>query len=261
MICGALALLATMAPPGYADGDPASDVLVFQDVYFPSSPPPAKTQMERLKRAVATTYSRNFRIKVAIIATKADLGSVPTLFNKPQKYARFLGAELPNVFVGPLLIVMPAGFGIYDGGRPTAAEQRVLAKLRVGGSSPDTLTESATQAVQKLTTAGALRSKDILAPRAFPVTDEVHPETTATLTYWILEDSQRSREIVSVYEGAKRLALVRVPLHRALYKKPRSVKWKVPAGLDGNGLGYCVTPTDRAGNRGLPACTLLMLVQ
>jgi hypothetical protein len=261
MICGALALLATTAPPGYADGDPASDVLVFQDVYFPSSPPPAKTQMERLKRAVTTTYSRNFRIKVAIIATRNDLGSVPVLFNKPQKYARFLGIELQNVFVGPLLIVMPAGFGIYDGGRSTTAEQRVLAKLRVRGSSPDTLTESATQAAQKLTTAGALRSKDILAPRAFPITDKVQPETTAMLTYWILEDSQHSKEIVSVYEGADRLALIRVPLHRAQYKKTRSVRWEVPGGLDGTNLGYCVTPTDRTGNRGLPSCTVFTLVQ
>ena len=261
MICGALALLATMAPPGYADGDPASDFLVFQDVLLSLFPAACKDADGTAEASRATTYSGNFRIKVAIIATKTDLGSVPILFNKPQKYARFLGAELPNVFVGPLLTVMPTGFGIYDGGRSTAAEQRVLAKLQVRGSSPDTLTESATQAVQKLTTAGALRSKDVLAPRAFPVTDEVHPETTATLTYWILEDSQRSRETVSVYEGAKRLALVRVPLHRAQYKTARSVKWKVPAGLDGNGLGYCVTPTDRAGNRGVPACTLLRFVQ
>jgi len=28
---------------------------------------------------------------------------------------RFLGLELATVYVGPLLIVMPAGFGIYDG--------------------------------------------------------------------------------------------------------------------------------------------------
>jgi hypothetical protein len=261
MICGALALLATTAPPVYADGDPASDVLVFQDVYVPSSTPPGTTQVERLKRAVTTTYNRNFRIKVAVIATGSDLGAVSSLFNKPQKYARFLGTELESLFVGPFLIVMPSGFGIYDGGRSTAAEQRVLAKLRVHRGSPDTLTDSATQAVQKLTVAGALRSKDILVPRAFPVTAKVRPEETARLMYAILEDSQHSREIVSVYEGLNRLTLIRVPMHRAQYRKPSSVKWKVPAGLNGINLRFCVTPTDRAGNRGLRACTTLTLVQ
>lgn len=62
---------------------------------------------------------------------------------------RFLGLELATVYVGPLLIVMPAGFGIYDGGRSTAAESRMLGKLPRPGRLADALTRAAANAVRK----------------------------------------------------------------------------------------------------------------
>jgi hypothetical protein len=54
------------------------------------------------------------------------MGSVTALFRRPTRYAHFLGLELRQLYQGPLLIVMPNGYGIYDGGRSTRAEARVL---------------------------------------------------------------------------------------------------------------------------------------
>jgi len=88
-------------------------------------------------------------------------------FNKPGRYANLLGREIASAFIGPLLIVMPSGFGIYDGGRSTAAESRVLKRLPVSGRKSVLLVRSATAAVRRPLDAKALRSKDILAPSAF----------------------------------------------------------------------------------------------
>jgi hypothetical protein len=118
----ALALLLVVAPAAVADGDPASDTLLVQNVFLPY-PAPSATAASALSRAVTTSYAKGFRVKVAVIATEGDLGSVPSLFNRPGDYAKFLGQELRLYYIGPLLIVMPAGYGVYDGGRSTAAEE------------------------------------------------------------------------------------------------------------------------------------------
>src|SRR6185312_13198036 len=118
-----------------ADGDPASDVLIAADTYVPFQGV-SKRSIGKLNTNVAAVYASRYRIKVAVIATNVDLGSVPSLFNRPQLYAKFLGQEISTAFIGPLLIVMPAGFGMYDGGRSTAAESRVLKGLHVTGRSP-----------------------------------------------------------------------------------------------------------------------------
>ena len=94
-----------------ADGDPASDVLLLQDVYLPYAPgvpaPLAKTITDLLK----TTRKAGFPLKVAIIADPKDLGAVPQYFGKPQEYAPFLQSEIAFNSKKPLLIVMPTGYG------------------------------------------------------------------------------------------------------------------------------------------------------
>src|SRR5205085_3146388 len=109
-----LAVLIGVSAPAssLADGDPASDVLASDDVFLPY-PAPAKTPSDSLRRAVASAYRHGYRLKVAVVATPNDLGAIPSLFNKPTEYAKFLGAEISFMFVGPLLILMPAGFGIF----------------------------------------------------------------------------------------------------------------------------------------------------
>ena len=111
---------AVSAAASLADGDPASDYLLTQNVSFPyQSPSPAVSA--ELGRAVDDVYLHGNRVKIALIYTVDDLGAIPSLFGNPTDYARFLGIELGLWYVGPLLVVMPAGFGIYDGGRSTAA--------------------------------------------------------------------------------------------------------------------------------------------
>jgi hypothetical protein len=105
------AALALTPATAFADGDPASDVLLLQDVYLPYAPgipgPLAKTITTLLK----TTRKAGFPLKVAIIADPKDLGAVPQFFGKPQSYAPFLQSEIAFNSKRPLLVVMPAGYG------------------------------------------------------------------------------------------------------------------------------------------------------
>ena len=166
-LAAATVLLAVLAAPARADGDPASDVLLQQNVYFPYRLPSPAARAE-LQQAADAVYARGDRVRVALIFGTDDLGSIPSMFGQPGEYAHFLGVELGLWYVGPLLVVMPAGFGIWDGGRPTVAEEQVLRSFSVRADNPTDLARSATAALQRLAAAGALRSPDITAPLVTP---------------------------------------------------------------------------------------------
>jgi hypothetical protein len=251
-----LVCLAALTGSARADGDPASDVLYVADVFVPY-PPPSKAVVATLKRNVAAAFAKRYRVKVAVVATSSDLGSVPELFNKPTMYAKFLGQELSPIFVGPLLIVMPAGFGIYDGGRSVAAEQRVLGSLQVSGSSADALTGTAATAVQRLTAAGALRSKDISPPQVYVQPASGKRGSTVRLKYSVLDDSERTRELIRITAGTKLKAVLRTPMRSAVYQKPHSVTWRVPRSLKPGPLRFCIVATDPTGNHNAPVCSPL----
>jgi hypothetical protein len=261
VLAAALAVSALLGPtPGaWADGDPASDVLYTRNVFLPY-PLPDKASADALEQAVANAYAHHLRVKVAVIATPTDLGSVPDLFNKPAAYARYLGLELYTLFVGPLLIVMPSGFGIYDGGRSTAPEERVLASLTIGDHSARGLTRTAKVAVENLLAAGALRSKDIRAPSVFPDVATASPGNTARLRYAVVEDSERSREIIRIWSGTTLRATLRTRFHFAVAQKPVTVKWRVPRRLSTKKLRYCVTAIDPAGNTSSSACAQIVVI-
>jgi hypothetical protein len=108
--------IALRAAPARADGDPASDVLLGQDVFLPYSSISAITQ-RRLFAVASAAKSAGYPIKIALIGAKTDLGVLPSLFGKPESYARFLSSELNGVVAGPVLVVMPAGFGLAVEGR------------------------------------------------------------------------------------------------------------------------------------------------
>jgi hypothetical protein len=101
------------APAARADGDPASDILLVSTVFLPQDagiPPQQQAQLLALTKEARTA---GVPVRVAIVSSKFDLGSVPELFGKPQQYAQFLGAELSFVYRGRLLVVMPEGVGVY----------------------------------------------------------------------------------------------------------------------------------------------------
>ncbi len=121
VVCALAAGLVTSS--ARADGDPASDYLIGQQVflgYDAKIPPPLE---RKLVAAVASANKNGFPIKVAVISSRYDMGSVPELFGKPQAYARFLDAEDSKCWWGGscgsgrfktttrLLVVMPTGLG------------------------------------------------------------------------------------------------------------------------------------------------------
>jgi hypothetical protein len=244
--------IATVAATARADGDPASDTLIFDNVYLPY-PPPADHVTAPLNAAVRAVYAKRYRVKVAVIATPTDLGAIPSLFDKPSDYAKFLGQELGLYYVGPLLIVMPSGFAIYDGGRPTPAENAVLAHLSVTGSSPEHLVASATTAVQKLLTADALKSKDVKPPYAQPLASQGRRGRAMRLRYAVFDDSGRSKVVLSVRAGKERVASFTVPMRPVVGSKQYSVTWHVPPKAP-RGLRLCVQGVDPFANKSPTTC-------
>jgi hypothetical protein len=256
----ALTALAAFVPAARADGDPASDVLYFQDVYLPYTKPSADVAA-KLTSTIAAANKAGFRIKVAVIQAEQDLGSVPSLFNRQDIYARFLGAELKTFYTQRLLIVMPAGFGIYDGGKATDPDKAALAGITIASPSPDDLTAAATTAVEKLRQAiGGGKRKDSIAPtvRALPSTGT--RGKTAKLRYTVFDASGKSREIVRVYGPAYLLfTSISTRVAKAKPKRTSSVIWKVPADLTEKSLRFCVLAQDPTGNQSKTSCAALKI--
>ena len=99
-----------------------------------------------------------------MIASRTDLGAVPGLFGRPQKYANFLGRELVYAGGPPLLVVMPrfskardapgampVGFGTYRAGPKAQQALRGLHPPTGGGSDP--LARAALTAAERLSRA------------------------------------------------------------------------------------------------------------
>jgi hypothetical protein len=131
-----------------ADGDPASDVLYNDPVFF-SYNSISKSAQDALTTTVGRAKSAGYPIRVALIAAPDDMGSVTALWAKPRQYARFLDLELSIAYKGPLLIVMPQGVAFAHYKRKTAAEERALSGVQVVGGK-DGLAKTAITAVSLL---------------------------------------------------------------------------------------------------------------
>ena len=221
---------------------------------------PSQAAETALQQTVDDVYAHGDRIKVALIYNQTDLGAIPSLFGRPTDYAHFLGIELGLWYVGPLLVVMPAGFGIYDGGRSTVAEDAVLRSLRVDATSPDGLTRSATTAVQRLASASALDSADIRAPLVTPYPASAKRGKSATLHFDVFDDSGRSSALVRIYESGRLVATLAAQMQFQIGTRHASVVWPVPKHLRSRKLRFCVVASDPSGNRSAPACALFLRV-
>jgi hypothetical protein len=142
-----LACLA-LAPLARADGDPASDYLLTQPVFVPPDVVVPQAAAKQLTATVAAAKAKGFEVRVAVIGTRYDMGSVGALFRKPQQYALFLGQELRFVYKGRLLVAMPNGYGASQGGRawPTAAA--AVSALAAPGTTGPELAAGAESAVR-----------------------------------------------------------------------------------------------------------------
>jgi hypothetical protein len=143
-----IALACLWAAAALADGDPASDVLLGENVFYPYQPPVSSSVQNALNRATAQAKHAGFPVKVALIAAPVDLGVIPGLFGKPQKYADFLDQEISFQTRQPLLVVMSDGYGVQ--GVPPAAAAAAAALAKPASGRSDDLARAATVAVERL---------------------------------------------------------------------------------------------------------------
>lgn len=116
-IVSAALLVAVMQPASaLGDADPASDVLLAQSAYYPYQPTVSKGLEATLNKLLSSAGGSNRALKVAVIGSTGDLGGVPSFFGHPQAYAQFLDREISFNDRPPLLVVMPAGFGVVAAG-------------------------------------------------------------------------------------------------------------------------------------------------
>lgn len=159
LACSAVAL---GAPAGaQADGDPASDVLITSDTFFPYSPPVSQALATALQSETAEARAAGFPVKVALIGSTGDLGSATVLFEKPQEYATFLEQEIVELASHRLLlVVMPSGYGLA--GADSAQAKGALAGIAPpAGASSDELARAAAVALPKLAAAAGHPLKDL----------------------------------------------------------------------------------------------------
>ena len=158
VVMGQLGVIAPWGPGGptgpalaRADGDPASDVLLGDDVFYPYSPATPRPIQLRLNAIMARARAQGFPIKVALIAAPTDLGVIPDLFGKPQAYAKFLDQEISFQGRQRLLVVMAAGYGAQ--GFPVPAASAVATLARPAGRTAAALAQAAMVAVPRLAAA------------------------------------------------------------------------------------------------------------
>jgi hypothetical protein len=143
VLCAAAAL--ALPSTASADGDPASDVLLLQDVYLPYAPGVSKPLGKTITTLLQTTRKAGFQLKVAIVAKPQDLGAVPQYFGRPQSYAPFLEREIAFNTKKPLLVVMPSGYGVAA--LPTGAEKGIEGLAKPKSASGDDLGRAAVKAI------------------------------------------------------------------------------------------------------------------
>jgi len=143
-----------VVPLARADADPASDYLLGQSTFVPSEVP--ADAAKPLTTVVAQAKSGGYTIRVALIASKYDLGGVSVLYKQPKRYARFLGTELTLIYHGRLLVVMPNGLAISQNGKLLSTEQPVLDRIPPPGTDGTAIANTATRAVVRLATAAGV---------------------------------------------------------------------------------------------------------
>ena len=126
----------TLATLARADGDPASDYLVSNEVFLTSTyslvdPVAGPAQLLATVRAANRA---GFAIRVAMISTDYDLGSITALWRKPRPLRPLPGARAAVGLPRRLLVAMPSGFGFNWPAHPSAPSDRLLARVPAGAA-------------------------------------------------------------------------------------------------------------------------------
>lgn len=153
LLAVAVAVVA-LAPNAHADGDPASDYLLTQQLFLPSDATASSTAQRQLLGVVQAANRAGFAIRVAIIPSSYDLGSVTELWRVPRTYARFLSLELSFAYTQRLLVVMPNGLGFNWPSHSAVPAYRLLARIAIPPSNAGLLTAAQTAVRQLAAAAG-----------------------------------------------------------------------------------------------------------
>jgi hypothetical protein len=196
-----LALLAALAallvaPAARADGDPASDYLIGQKVFFPYDLKVPPAEQQQIAALVDEANRAGYKIRVAMIWSSYDLGAITGLWRRPQTYARFLGAELKYIYRDRLLIVMPNGFGFNRPGHPATKEYATLSKISIA-PGPTGFVDATRAAVQRLAAASGVKLTGTVAAK----------------------DDSQNRDRLIIVAGAIAALLVAIALRLALRRR------------------------------------------
>jgi hypothetical protein len=145
-----------LAATARADGDPASDYLLVQKVFYPIDVKFPPAQKAKLSGLVEAANRAGFKIRVALIASPYDMGSVTSLYGKPRTYARFLGTEIAYIYKQRLLVVMPDGFGFNWPHHPTGQAYGALRTIPIRAGNTGLL-DAAQTAVQRLASSAGVK--------------------------------------------------------------------------------------------------------
>ena len=144
----------------YADGDPASDILLAQGAYYPYNLRNDQPLEAAMNKALGESARAGLPLKVAVIGSRIDLGLDPRFFGHPQRYAEYLDKEIAFNERPRLLVVMPQGFGLV-----AVTDHGELAGVGIDSHGPVALVRTAILAVVTLARANG---HDIALP-AVPV--------------------------------------------------------------------------------------------
>jgi hypothetical protein len=159
-----------------ANGDPASHVLPSREVFVPFDPSLCSAAGRRLDALTEAMRKAGYPIKVAVIPTGEDLGTLYRLFGRPQAYARVLARDLPRHAIERrrgrrayrLLVVMPGGLALN---RSNDREARVLRRTAIDAeASREDLVRLSIDVVSTLSRATGHR---VAAPKPKPACPDI----------------------------------------------------------------------------------------
>lgn len=181
MLITMIAACCGAAAGALADGDPASDVLAAQPSFVPQDAGIGAPQQAQLLSLVSAAQRRGYPIRVAIVASAADLGSVSVLWRQPQTYARFLRQELSLLYHGSVLVVMPNGLGLAAPGGSQPARLSVVNGLAPGAVGP----AMASDALEAVTRLAAAAGHPLPVPNA-GATPSAGPASGSDAVPWVV---------------------------------------------------------------------------
>jgi hypothetical protein len=158
-------------------GDPAADVLLGRNVFYPYAPRISPVLEARLNALTIAAANAQFPIKVALIASKNDLGTAAQLLGRPRAYARFLDLEISLHRSRSLIVVMGNGYGVR--GLPAAATGAAATLPLPRGDTSNDLAQAAINAIETL---AAAAGHPLHVPAGSPSPSQALPGLTGAKT-------------------------------------------------------------------------------